>query len=1067
MDKLTEQAIRGGCGREVTYMAGRDYYRHGFVLDVKANDEGLFSVVVKGSTRYYVAVRLKEDGSVSGVRCECPAFYSYSGYCKHVVAALLAIRDQFQGFDPRRLRAAKIAEALFNLVPGPGPVIDPKLLIIEPILKHGSRNSPSRLTLGFKAGCKRLYVVKDIAEFMNCYETGQPLYFGKEFTLDSRIHGISPQDLDLLAVAREIIDVDRMNRGYGYGSIDHKDVPLPLSLLSRVVNLLKQREFILDMGNVMWTGCRVLEEDLPLGVTLSGQDRDIEVALKLKGKVEPLDRDGRLVIWEGNIHVLSPAQQRVIPPLLYVAGQSGGSKVLVPQEYRGRFASELLPLLQKGAQVEIDQELEEVFYRQPLITRVWLDAWEEGITARLEFSYGDYVFNPLEGEPPAEGDRILVRDPEGEQRLMGLLEQAEFTVRGRQFYLEDEEKLFEFVTELLPLLQEQGEVYYSEALASRRLVVSSRLKGRVGINHDTDMLEFSFDLEGIDKSELSAVLNSVREKRRYHRLKDGSFLDLHSGDMAEASMLFADLGLSRSDLQQDVLELPRYRAFAFDAYFRDGKLKSLTRNRGVRDLLHTLQEAAEADYPVPPELEGTLRDYQKTGYRWLRTLSTCNLGGILADEMGLGKTLQIIALLLAERDSFPEPALVVAPTSLIYNWKEEIARFAPTLRVRLVAGTKTEREEALADLGEVDILITSYALLRRDTDLYMDKAFGHAILDEAQYIKNPGSLTASAARDLRARRYFALTGTPIENSLVELWSVFEFLMPGFLSSYQSFSATYARGIQQDGEEGLARHLASRITPFVLRRMKRDVLPELPEKTEQRMLSELTREQKKVYLAWLEKIRGEAAQAIAADGYDRSRVKILAGLMRLRQICCHPGLFLEGYKGGSGKLDQLREVVADSLASGHRLLIFSQFTSMLGLIRRTLQEDGVECSYLDGSTPAAERLQLARAFNAGQGQVFLVSLKAGGTGLNLTGADMVVHYDLWWNPAVEDQASDRAHRIGQTRRVQVMKFVALGTIDEKIYELQQKKKALFDKVIQPGEQLLTNLSEEQVREILGI
>lgn len=328
-------------------------------------------------------------------------------------------------------------------------------------------------------------------------------------------------------------------------------------------------------------------------------------------------------------------------------------------------------------------------------------------------------------------------------------------------------------------------------------------------------------------------------------------------------------------------------------------------------------------------------------------------------------------------------------------------------------------------------------------------------------------MTARAVKNIWAAKRLALTGTPIENSLTELWSVFDFLMPGFLGSHRRFVQRYVKPIEQDGNTQRAEELARKVAPFVLRRLKRDVLTELPPKIEHKMLSELTLDQKKVYLAWLEKIRGEAAVALAQEGFDRSRVKILAGLTRLRQICCHPAIFLENYPGESGKLNQLREVVADSIASGHRLLIFSQFTTMLGMIRQQLEGDGIDCFYLDGSTPAEKRLELVHAFNRGEKKVFLISLKAGGTGLNLVGADTVIHYDLWWNPAVEDQASDRAHRIGQTRRVQVMKFVALGTIDEKIYELQQKKKELIDKVIDPGETLLTSLTEEELRDVLGI
>ncbi len=441
------------------------------------------------------------------------------------------------------------------------------------------------------------------------------------------------------------------------------------------------------------------------------------------------------------------------------------------------------------------------------------------------------------------------------------------------------------------------------------------------------------------------------------------------------------------------------------------------------------------------------------------------MGGVLADEMGLGKTLQVLALLQSELP-LARPALVVAPTSLLYNWQAEVQRFAPGLRTTVIAGTQEERRTAIKDLAD-DVAITSYALLLRDIRHYQDRDFSWCILDEAQYIKNPTSQTARAVKAIQSQRRLALTGTPIENSLTELWSIFDFLMPGFLWGHTKFVQRFAKPIQQEGDEKAAAGLSRKLAPFVLRRLKKDVLKELPPKIEHTMLSELTREQKKVYMAWLARIRGEAAAAMGQEGFERSRIKILAGLTRLRQICCHPALFLENYTGGSGKLEQLREVAVDSVASGHRLLVFSQFTTMLDMIREQLIGDGLHCFYLDGATPAEKRLEYVHAFNRGERDVFLISLKAGGTGLNLVGADTVIHYDLWWNPAVEDQASDRAHRIGQTRRVQIMKFIAMGTIDEKIYELQQKKKELIDRVIDPSETLLTSLTEEELREILGI
>ena len=446
----------------------------------------------------------------------------------------------------------------------------------------------------------------------------------------------------------------------------------------------------------------------------------------------------------------------------------------------------------------------------------------------------------------------------------------------------------------------------------------------------------------------------------------------------------------------------------------------------------------------------------------MKTLSNYGFGGILADEMGLGKTIQMIAFLLSEKkEKGQEPSLVIVPTSLVYNWEDEVKRFAPSLKTLVVVGTKEERNNLIDDVEDYDLVITSYPLVRKDVEEYRAFTFRHCILDEAQHIKNHGSLNAKSVKNINAKKYFALTGTPMENSLSELWSIFDFLMPGYLLSHGKFSEKFEKPIARDHDNAKLKDLNNHIKPFILRRLKKEVLKELPDKIEQKIVVEMTTEQKKLYLAYLQAIKGELDDEISTKGYNKSHIMILAGLTRLRQLCCHPSVFVEGYKGGSGKLDSLEEIVSEAIEGGHRILIFSQFTTMLGRIRELLESKKIHCLYLDGSTPVLERGELVRDFNRGVGDVFLISLKAGGTGLNLTSADMVIHFDPWWNPAVEDQATDRAHRIGQENTVQVIKLITKGTIEEKIFQLQEKKKEMIDKVITEGETLISKLSEDEI------
>jgi SNF2 family DNA or RNA helicase len=393
-----------------------------------------------------------------------------------------------------------------------------------------------------------------------------------------------------------------------------------------------------------------------------------------------------------------------------------------------------------------------------------------------------------------------------------------------------------------------------------------------------------------------------------------------------------------------------------------------------------------------------------------------------------------------------------------------VLKFAPSLKLAVISGQPAERKEQLKASGLADLLVTSYALIKRDIKFYEKRRFKYCFLDEAQHVKNPHTLSAKSVKKIKANSYFALTGTPIENSLTELWSIFDFVMPGYLRTHKAFTSRYELPIVKNSDSHALAELTRHIHPFILRRMKKAVLKELPDKIESKMTNEMTKEQTKLYGAWILQAQAEFESEIAANGFEKSQIKILSLLTRLRQLCCHPALFIEDYHGGSGKLDMLKEILIDALASDHRILLFSQFTGMLNIIQQELKGMQIPYHYLDGATKAEERIKLVHSFNSGEKQMFLISLKAGGTGLNLTGADMVIHYDPWWNPAVEEQATDRAYRIGQKKAVQVYKLITKNTIEEKIYALQQKKREMIDSLIHPGETFLTKMNEAEIREL---
>lgn len=470
----------------------------------------------------------------------------------------------------------------------------------------------------------------------------------------------------------------------------------------------------------------------------------------------------------------------------------------------------------------------------------------------------------------------------------------------------------------------------------------------------------------------------------------------------------------------------------------------------------------------PPlgNLEKVLRPYQTEGVAWLEFLRSNRFGGILADEMGLGKTLQTLAFLQSVQNRTESanrlPSLIVCPTSLVFNWVNEAARFTPGLKVLALHGPK--RQEQFEEVSNSDLVITSYALIRRDAELYRQFEFEAAVLDEAQHIKNRQTQNAQAVKMIQARHRFVLTGTPIENSVLDLWSIFDFLMPGYLGAAKDFKERYEVPITKEKNSEAQKRLSRRIRPFLLRRLKRDVAKDLPEKIEQVSFCELSADQQEVYQQLLESSRQEISSAVSEQGLQRSRMIMLTALLRLRQACCDLRLLKlqNASESNSSKLELFNELLQEVIDGGHRVLVFSQFVEMLQILKQSLEEEKIQYCYLDGSS--TERGKIVQQFQSGNIPVFLISLKAGGVGLNLSAADTVIHFDPWWNPAVEAQATDRAHRIGQTRVVTSYKLITRGTVEEKILHLQNKKRELIDATLAGEEQFTNSLTWEELQDL---
>lgn len=574
-----------------------------------------------------------------------------------------------------------------------------------------------------------------------------------------------------------------------------------------------------------------------------------------------------------------------------------------------------------------------------------------------------------------------------------------------------------------------------------------------------------------NKEELAEIFSSYDRKKKYHRLKNGAFITFNEEQKQVMSALLDVMKNYADKKNPDTIKMPLFRALYLDELLAEKESVELKKNREYRKLIGKMRSYENGDYEVPQSLEAVLREYQRDGFYWIKTLKENGFGGILADDMGLGKTLQILAFLLSEKEQGKVGdelrTLIVAPASLVYNWKKEVERFTPQLSVCVMAGTAHERKELIKNqTSNVDVWITSYDLLKRDIELYQDIVFANEIIDEAQYIKNQTTHAAKSVRLVNSSFRMALTGTPMENRLSELWSIFDYLMPGFLYGYMRFRSEIETPIVSDKDEDAMTRLRAMIHPFILRRLKKDVLKELPEKQEEIVTVALSGEQKKLYQAHSQRLKMFLEDQNDED-FAQNKLQILAELTKLRQLCCGPELLLENYKGENAKLEACIELITQAIAGGHKILLFSQFTSMLDLIGEELKKAKIDYYRIDGSVKKEARMEMVEQFQNPQNQVsvFCISLKAGGTGLNLNAADIVIHYDPWWNKAAQNQATDRAHRIGQKHAINVYQLIAEETIEQKICELQQVKEDLAEEVLSGEGISSTQFNKDEIMNLL--
>ena len=740
-------------------------------------------------------------------------------------------------------------------------------------------------------------------------------------------------------------------------------------------------------------------------------------------------------------------------------------EILFPKSEFADFYSLIFPRVKNNLDFDVNREEIERYKPKELKVKVYFDYDKKGyVLADIKFSYDDFEFNPFE-----KIDDNISRNMVEESIILDMFSDSGFVfdVANKRLMLVDDKKIFEFLKNDIEKYINKIEVFATDEFKRKQLIVPKITS--IGVKIENNLLKVDLTQFNFDKSEIKEIMKDYMMKKSFHRLKNGDFIDLSNNNLDVLQELVNGTDIDYEELKSDSISLPVFRGMYLDKIFKKNEIR-IKQDENFKTLVDDVKDKRiNEKFELPKNLNASLREYQKLGFDWVKTLDAYGLGGILADDMGLGKTLQMLSVILDYFENISDednklPVLVVCPSSLSLNWLEESKKFTPTLKSIVISGDQESRNAMINNINDYNLVITSYDLLKRDLDLYKEKdyLFRYIIADEAQYIKNNLTKNAKAIKEIRAVSRFALTGTPIENSLSELWSIFDFIMPGYLFSYNKFKNSYEVPIIKDGDTQSMNKLKMMIEPFILRRVKEKVLSELPDKTITVLNNEMNDEQKKIYLSFVESARKEISAEIEEKGINNSQIKILALLMRLRQICCHPGLFLQNYKGESSKLNQCIEIIVDAIKGGHKILLFSGYSSMFEYIEDELNKHGIRFMKLVGQTKVDTRMDLVNKFNEDDDiKVFLISLKAGGTGLNLISADMVIHYDPWWNLSAENQATDRTYRIGQKRNVQVYKLITKNSIEEKIYNLQEKKAKLANDMLSTNEVFLNKLSKDEI------
>ena len=1163
---ITKTQLRDWAG-SAAYNKGKNIYEDQKVLefDVDEDDESEYiKALVKGSGRKRYEVEVVYDfmdGSIEA-KCECPAYESWGGICKHCVAVILEYMDYVKArrknpekfgrgmsygewcdligsqnehfssnetfdneeydqfvnaliaemamkgeiqpkdlielkqqiekyqenvIEKKKAAQSKIAQKKAVQKKKPAQPTTPlmKQLLTKqvekrtlPMIEEGLNGKVKlephlkiwgeKITLTFKIGITQMYVLKNIREFCEHIENHTFYEYGQKLKFMHYLEAFGEEDRTL---AKFIMNCYKQNESarqvgsyYGYyGSTAQRELDLTVSQLEEFIMTVGERPFLgaVNFEEERWW--QLTNEKLPRELNIKGEAEGIWISLKYFFGI--IGKTQNIYFYNNKVYLIPINEQAELQDFIQCMAQLPDRRAYIEKKDVPAFCRELLPMLEQHYKCKKEYFLPINYGVVPVEFEVYLDAPQpDWVTCKVEAVYDDKRYNVFEHEKD-KNFRDQVSETVIEQLVMAYA--TSYDTKENLAVISDEEKIYEFLSTGIEKIRKKAEVYISDKL--KRLVIRPAGKVSVSVSIDGATLQLSMLSEGMSNEELVELLSKYKQKRKFYRLKDGSFINIEGEDIETLAEMSQSLNLSDKELKKGKVEVPKYRALYLNNELKDHPSIKAVKNKAFKELVRHMKTVEDNDFEVPESLENVLREYQKRGFLWMKTLKHNGFGGILADDMGLGKTLQVITFLLSEYKEAEEGSnlktLIVCPASLVFNWKTEIEKFAPELKVKMVVGTAKQREEILGQLENRDILVTSYDLLKRDMDFYDEMTFAYEVIDEGQYIKNHNTQAAKAVKDIQAGFKIALTGTPIENRLSELWSIFDYLMPGFLYPYTRFKEQLEIPITQSKDEAATLRLQKMVQPFVLRRLKKEVLTDLPDKLEENKYATLEGEQQKLYDAHVKKLK-IMLEKETEESFKKTKIQVLSELTRLRQICCEPSLVYEDYKEGSAKLDMCMELVENAISSGHKILLFSQFTSMLDKIAARFKEEGISYFLLTGATSKEKRMEMVEQFNKDDTSVFCISLKAGGTGLNLTAADIVIHFDPWWNVAVQNQATDRAHRIGQENVVTVYKLIAKGTIEEKIINIQELKKELADQILS-GEGMNTgSFTKEDLLELLS-